>query len=612
MVLRRRGVPRIRTADEHLALLRAVERRMVPPSPTAYSIDGREFVCESSLASPLALGSYVEVLAGSEMTFLGQVVSQQVLEREGPQYELTVEPDDSQAESRTPTAQYTTHAPVRYLRGRGLLLKAIEDGQFRTPSHGDTFDDAEVCEARRELLQHYLGSCPDSAKEAELMDVGTTLYTESPARVFLNDKGFGRHTLVCGQSGSGKSNALRVMIERILLETSSRIVLLDPNSEYVLLNKLRDLSDINEKREEYGQRELPSAEYADLKERLDDIAPAMRIARPVTHAGEGTDVLRVSFGSLDSRTQGAALGLDASKTPDEFASLRNIAGDLEADFSLADLTEMIAERTAAERATAKRVSSEMARRIAAEEGRLGIRRTHGADGSIITGVPGTASELLMLQEYDERTERRIRASEIYRLLQRIGNRELEDWGLWCTTGETSILDVLRSDWRCVVVDIGVLSHRDEQAVAAIATLEHFWRRRHDKAPVLLVVDEAHNLCPQSPLSPLEVVMTDLLIRIAGEGRKFGLYLVLATQQPAKIHDQVLSQCDNLVLMQLNSQPDRLHLARHFSQVPGSFIERASGFTKGHALIAGRVVLNPTFAMFDSGLTVERGGDIPSP
>ena len=50
------------------------------------------------------------------------------------------------------------------------------------------------------------------------------------------------------------------------------------------------------------------------------------------------------------------------------------------------------------------------------------------------------------------------------------------------------------------------------------------------------------------------------MRIAAEGRKFGLYLLVSTQRPQKVHPNVVSQCDNLVLMRLNSAADLAYAA----------------------------------------------------
>ena len=78
--------------------------------------------------------------------------------------------------------------------------------------------------------------------------------------------------------------------------------------------------------------------------------------------------------------------------------------------------------------------------------------------------------------------------------------------------------------------------------------------------MLIVIDEAHNVCPAEPEDPLAALATEDAIRIAAEGRKFGLYLLVVTQRPQKVHENVLSQCDNLVLMRMNSAADLAHVA----------------------------------------------------
>ena len=85
---------------------------------------------------------------------------------------------------------------------------------------------------------------------------------------------------------------------------------------------------------------------------------------------------------------------------------------------------------------------------------------------------------------------------------------------------------------------------------------------------------------------LAAMATEYAVRIAGEGRKYGLYLLLASQRPQKLHPNVVSQCDNLVLMRMSSSADLAYLAEVFSQVPGSLLGRAPHFTIGQALIAG--------------------------
>ena len=59
----------------------------------------------------------------------------------------------------------------------------------------------------------------------------------------LDAGGFDRHTFLCGQSGSGKSYSLGLILEQLLLETDLRMVILDPNSDFARLREVRDATE---------------------------------------------------------------------------------------------------------------------------------------------------------------------------------------------------------------------------------------------------------------------------------------------------------------------------------------------------------------------------------
>ena len=126
-----------------------------------------------------------------------------------------------------------------------------------------------------------------------------------------------------------------------------------------------------------------------------------------------------------------------------------------------------------------------------------------------------------------------------------------------------------------------------------------------------MIDEAHNVCPQLPESGLQFLATETAIKIAAEGRKFGLYLLVSTQRPQKVHENIVSQCDNLLLMRMNSVADVGHLTEVFSFVPPSLLARATGFRQGEALVAGKVVPTPTFVRFGARVSEEGGSDVPA-
>ncbi len=192
-----------------------------------------------------------------------------------------------------------------------------------------------------------------------------------------------------------------------------------------------------------------------------------------------------------------------------------------------------------------------------------------------------------------------------RLLQRIENLGVLAWDLWAR-GACGVESVIDDRPDATVLDLGGFRHAEESSAAALAVLDRLWSLRETRRPVLLIIDEAHNLCPADPVTPLQEAVTRRLIQIAAEGRKFGLWLLLSTQRPSKIHPQVLSQCDNLCLMKTNSPADLDHLAGYFGAVPRELLDRAPGFRLGQALFAGGFTRQPGIVQLAERLTREGG------
>lgn len=197
------------------------------------------------------------------------------------------------------------------------------------------------------------------------------------------------------------------------------------------------------------------------------------------------------------------------------------------------------------------------------------------------------------------------------IARRIENLRLDTWSIWRRDGERSVTEVDVVGQRCVVIDTGSLAGPDERAAVSMAVLGNRWRLRHARRPVLLAIDEAHNVLPSVTDNPLLQRATETGILIAGEGRKFGLHLFVASQRPGKVHPNVLSQCDNLVLMRMNGAGDVADLEATFSHVPPMLLRESLGFGLGQALFAGPLAPFPVLAQVGTRLTREGGGDVPT-
>jgi DNA helicase HerA-like ATPase len=198
-----------------------------------------------------------------------------------------------------------------------------------------------------------------------------------------------------------------------------------------------------------------------------------------------------------------------------------------------------------------------------------------------------------------------------KLAKRIDNLQVLNWDVWALS-ESNITDTVAERPDVTVADLGGFEVADESKTAALAILEDLWKRRSERRPILIVIDEAHNLCPAEPNGPLEQALTDQLIQIAAEGRKFGLWLLLSTQRPTKIHQNVLSQCDNLALLRMNAPRDLQEIESVFGFAPAELIRRSSRFTQGQVLFAGGFVEEPTVAQMGLRLTAEGGADVKVP
>jgi DNA helicase HerA-like ATPase len=465
--------------EEYRDVREALERAVLP---LATSVDGRRFRFQTTLHGlELEAGGYV-TLEGGGSNRLGQLLS------------LELHTEDA-------TGPGLPHVRIRVGSGEGVVLEG----------DGRPFHDAVVRTAAPEEVGAWLDRIrPDRPA----LEVGE-LALASGVPLGLDAGGFGRHTFICGQSGSGKTYALGVLLERLLMETRLRVVVLDPNSDYVRLGEAREAAEA---------------------ERFASVAGSIAVRSGAT----GPDPIRVRLRDLSPAQQAALLRLDPLADREEYAELAALIED-ERIRSLEDLEQV------------------------------------ESDG----------------------------------LRLRAGNLGIDRWGIWPGPEGSSLAAELEDDGgpRCIVVDLGSLGRREEQALTAGAVLERVWRRRARRRPIALVIDEAHNVCPAEPVDRITALATEDAIRIAGEGRKFGIYLIVVTQRPQKVHENVLSQCDNLVLMRMNSTADLAHVGRVFSFVPPGLIDRATTFRQGEALVAGKIASHPALIRFGARITEEGGADV---
>ncbi len=107
-----------------------------------------------------------------------------------------------------------------------------------------------------------------------------------------------------------------------------------------------------------------------------------------------------------------------------------------------------------------------------------------------------------------------------------------------------------------------------------------------KAPMVVVVDEAHNFLGRRIGGEDAVARLDAFELIAKEGRKFGLNICLATQRPRDITEGVLSQMGTLVVHRLTNDRDREVVERACGEIDRSASSFLPNLKPGEAVVIG--------------------------
>lgn len=82
-------------------------------------------------------------------------------------------------------------------------------------------------------------------------------------------------------------------------------------------------------------------------------------------------------------------------------------------------------------------------------------------------------------------------------------------------------------------------------------------------------------------------------RIAKEGRKYGLFLLVASQRPSELSKTVLSQCSNFVVHRIQNPDDLSQIRQMSPSISEGILRRLPSLPKQHALVFGNSVNLPT-------------------
>jgi DNA helicase HerA-like ATPase len=127
--------------------------------------------------------------------------------------------------------------------------------------------------------------------------------------------------------------------------------------------------------------------------------------------------------------------------------------------------------------------------------------------------------------------------------------------------------------------------------------KRFMLKQNAEVPLLLVYEEAHKYVPKGTSGRYEACRT-AIERIAKEGRKYGVTLIIMSQRPSEISETIFSQCNNFIAMRLTNPEDQNYVKRLLPDSLGPLTDSLPTLRQGEALLIGESVIMPSLVKID--------------
>lgn len=136
----------------------------------------------------------------------------------------------------------------------------------------------------------------------------------------------------------------------------------------------------------------------------------------------------------------------------------------------------------------------------------------------------------------------------------------------------------------------------------------YWDSDPNHLPLTLVLEEAHNYLPRSE-DARDQICLERVERIAKEGRKYGVSLIVVSQRPSEVSETVLSQCGNFVVLRLTNPTDQAYVRRLLPDFLAVAVDMLPYLRTGEAVLAGEAVEVPTRVRITRPEPTPRSNDV---
>ena len=120
-----------------------------------------------------------------------------------------------------------------------------------------------------------------------------------------------------------------------------------------------------------------------------------------------------------------------------------------------------------------------------------------------------------------------------------------------------------------------------------------YKDKRGKYPIALILEEAQNYIPEVDKNGKKSITKKVFERIAREGRKFGVSLIVSSQRPSELSKTILSQCNTFIVHKLQNPEDQRYIRQIVSSANEELLNQLPILPQQHAIIMGEAVRTPS-------------------
>lgn len=130
-------------------------------------------------------------------------------------------------------------------------------------------------------------------------------------------------------------------------------------------------------------------------------------------------------------------------------------------------------------------------------------------------------------------------------------------------------------------------------------LSRFDKNERGSMPVVIALEEAQNYIPEENRKDRESISRKVFERIAREGRKYGLSLLVSSQRPSELSKTVLSQCNSFIVHRIQNPDDQIYIRKLVSAANSEILSQLPTLPQQHVIIMGDCVRTPVVAKMNT-------------